>query len=274
MVIGQAIRVHAKFEAENGSLSGNAQVINSDATASGSSALQFASASGGFDPRVTLAPGAALPDDATCRSRVIAAPEIRPQLASRNATAGHQNNLQGLKSRVTGNFTGSTDEILQWVACKWGIDVDIARAQAAKESWWTFGKGDWTTDASACPPAHQPGVDGTPGQCPESYGILQVRYAYHGPPAGLNTWPDAENSTAYNADYTYSVWRECFEGQYGWLNTVEHTGTYAAGDVWGCLGVWFAGRWKTTPANNYIQDVQNYWSQKIWTNPDFINYRG
>ena len=28
----------------------------------------------------------------------------------------------------------------------------------------------------------------------------------------------------------------------GW-NTVERNGTYAAGDVWGCVGLWFSGRW-------------------------------
>ena len=72
---------------------------------------------------------------------------------------------------------------------------------------------------------------------------------------------------------TYASWRACFEGQYGWLNDVEHTGTYAAGDAWGCVGVWFAGRWKTDPANTYIQAVQDYYNQKIWETSGFINYR-
>ena len=29
------------------------------------------------------------------------------------------------RNQVTGNYTGTTDEILQWVACKWGIDEDV-----------------------------------------------------------------------------------------------------------------------------------------------------
>ena len=37
---------------------------------------------------------------------------------------------------VTGNFTGTTDEILQWGACKWGLDEDVTRARAVQESWW------------------------------------------------------------------------------------------------------------------------------------------
>ena len=61
--------------------------------------------------------------------------------ATYNATRGNQtlpnNFLSGdprvntLTARVTGNFSGSTDEILQWAACKWGVDEDMVRAQAA-----------------------------------------------------------------------------------------------------------------------------------------------
>ena len=224
----------------------------------------------------TLPPGSALPDDATCSARVSTAPEIRPQNATQNATAGHNKNIGGgvMKARVSGAFAGTTDEIIQWVACKWGIDPNIVRAQAAKESYWTMSaKGDWTTDANSCPPAHGLGVDGTPGQCPESYSIIQNRWNYLGPPAGYNTWPEVETSTAYALDLAYASWRDCFEGNYGWLNTVDHTGTYAAGDAWGCVGVWFAGRWKTDPANTYISAVQTYFNQKIWTDPGFISYR-
>jgi hypothetical protein len=48
---------------------------------------------------------------------------------------------------------------------------------AAIESWWRMdNKGDWGTDASRCPANHGPGMDGKPGTCPQSYGMLQVRY--------------------------------------------------------------------------------------------------
>jgi autotransporter family porin len=36
--------------------------------------------------------------------------------------------------RVTGNFTGTTDEIIQWAAHKWGIDEDVVRSVATAES--------------------------------------------------------------------------------------------------------------------------------------------
>ena len=53
----------------------------------------------------------------------------------------------------------------------------------------------------------------------------------------------------------------------------EHTGTYAAGDLWGCVGVWFSGRWHTEPAEQYIAAVKDYVQQRIWTTRDFREYR-
>jgi hypothetical protein len=82
----------------------------------------------------TLPVGATLPSDAACAAAVRrGAGEVRPTNSVQNATAGTRANTTF--PRVTGNFTGTTDEILQWTACKWGIDEDIVRAQAAKESW-------------------------------------------------------------------------------------------------------------------------------------------
>src|SRR5205823_3492611 len=41
-----------------------------------------------------------------------------------------------LLPRVDGQFTGTTDEILQWAACKWGLPDNLIRAEAAVESTW------------------------------------------------------------------------------------------------------------------------------------------
>ena len=61
--------------------------------------------------------------------------------------------------RVTGNFTGTTDEIIQWAACKWGFDEDLIRAQTAKESWW---------------------FQSSVGDNGESFGLMQMRVPYWG----------------------------------------------------------------------------------------------
>lgn len=226
----------------------------------------------------TLMPSAALPSGAQCAVWVRANPllENKGMNVKFNQTMGHpvaglfpaaddpKANAE-LGSRIDGQFTGTTGQVLRWAACKWGIDEDVVAAQAAVESWWrqtTFG--DWDTDAAACPPGHEPGRDGMAGQCPQSYGILQNRYPYE-----RTSWPGIADSTAMNADTAYAIWRACFDGYERWLNDVERVGQYAAGDLWGCVGRWFAGRWHTQTAEAYISKVRDYLARRVWKQPDF-----
>ena len=168
---------------------------------------------------------------------------------------------------MDGNFTGTTDEIIQWAACKWGIDEDVARAQVAKESWWDMTvAGDRNSDQNSChPELRTNGPD-----CPESVRLMQVRYLYH-----LEAFADSNaiRSSAYNVDYGYAVWRDCYEGNLGWLNDVDRGATYAGGDLEGCLGVWFSGRWYAPDAKTYIAAVKDLQRQRIWEHPDFLGYR-
>ena len=76
-------------------------------------------------------------------------------------------------------------------------------------------------------------------------------------------------STAMNADLAYAIWRTCYDGYETWLNTVPRNGKYGAGNAWGCVGRWFAGRWRTAPAEQYIAKVKQYLKERIWTTPDF-----
>jgi hypothetical protein len=41
-----------------------------------------------------------------------------------------------LLPRVSGAYTGKTDEIFQWAACKWGLPDNLLRAIAVRESTW------------------------------------------------------------------------------------------------------------------------------------------
>ena len=52
-----------------------------------------------------------------------------------------------LLRRVDGQFTGTTDEIFQWAACKWGLPDNLVRADAVEESTW-FQYLHFPTDAS------------------------------------------------------------------------------------------------------------------------------
>jgi autotransporter family porin len=146
-------------------------------------------ASGHFS---TLPPGSALPGDAECAARVRSATETRPANATYNQTKGFgppSNPPAPLYNRVTGNFTGTTDEIIQWAACKWGIDEDIVRAQTAKESWW---------------------FQRTNGDNGDSWGLQQVRHPYFDF-AFNNDVGDAKTSSAYNLDVALAARRDCFE---------------------------------------------------------------
>lgn len=218
---------------------------------------------GGSGYFATLPAGASLPSGAWCAARVKSAAEIRPGNASYNQTRGTNGN--GRYPRVDGNFVGTTDEIIQWAACKWGIDEDVARAQAAKESWWQMtAGGDRTSDQSKCHPDLRTGS----GQCAESIGLLQVRFRPH-----EEAFEDSNaiRSTAYNVDYTYAVWRDCYDGGLGWLNTVERGREYSAGDLDGCLGVWFSGRWYTDRAVTYVGEVKELLRNRIWEQSQFRN---
>ena len=227
----------------------------------------------------TLPPGAKLPTGAKCARLVNATPRPEDKAANRPYNrrmgqpvgrkffAGGDSPLAQklIAPLITGHFTGTTIDILRWTACKWGIDQDIVFAQAAVESWWQQDtKGDWGPDASACPPGHKLGKDGTAGQCPQSYGILQNRYPYED-----GGWPAMIRSTAMNADSAYGIWRACFDGYEPWLNTQQRGSQYRAGDAWGCVGRWFAGRWRTPAALGYIASVKHYLKEKIWLQPDF-----
>ena len=72
-----------------------------------------------------------------------------------------------------------------------------------------------------------------------------------------------------NADTAYAIWRACFEGYELWLNDVERGQPYTAGDAWGCVGRWFAGRWHASGADGYGAAVRSILTQRTWEQPGF-----
>lgn len=211
-----------------------------------------------------LPPGAALPGDGECAVRVRRSPwEPRSENAQANATrgitgvpidGGDATAQARLASRVNGNFTGTTDEIIQWAACKWGFDEDVIRAVVAQESWWRMsGVGDQTGDAATC------ALIGKGAPCYQSYGFLQIKGTVH-----EQTYPIAAQSSAWNLDYALAWRRSCFEGYFGhWIPAS------ARGDEWGCVGLWFSGEYRDPSALHYISGVQTYLAQKVWLRAGF-----
>jgi autotransporter family porin len=96
---------------------------------------------------------------------------------------------------------------------------------------------------------------------------MQVRYPYW-----QWAFPDSGTSSAYNLDVALAARRSCFEGNETWLNTVERGQDYTAGDIWGCIGNWYSGRWYTQPSKDYITGVQDLLKQRVWETSDFIRF--
>lgn len=243
---------------------------SSSAPASGGPATDF----------LTVPPGGKLPTGAQCARQVRAVPstEIRPGNGTANYTTGQpvgpglfprgdSAQAAALAPLISGDFTGTTQQILEWAACKWGINQDVVFAQAAAESSWNQSHvSDWGTDRALCPPGHGLGADGVSGECPQSYGILQTK-AFQWQAA----WPAIAESTAMNVDVAYAIWRSCFNGDEVWLqNSATPAHPYRLGDLWGCVGRWFAGSWHTSDAEGYIQRVQHLLQEKVWEQPGFI----
>jgi hypothetical protein len=162
------------------------------------------------------------------------------------------------KTRVTGHFRGTTDEIIQWAAWKHGISEDLLRAVAVQESWWHMS---------------------TVGDNGDSFGLFQVRRPFH------CTEPVCEQfrgDAALNADYYGGILRSYYDGKQRWLNTVsgdERSGDersargrgkpYRRGDLWASVGAWFSGRWWNAAARGYVREVKRRLKARTWRTRDF-----
>lgn len=222
-----------------------------------------------------LPPGAVLPTEGQCTASVAhsffeprpanAVPNSRAPSAQELAglthwgpTTGQSPQADTLRQQISGNYTGTTDAILQWVACKWGFDPDIVRAQAVVESYWRqLAAGDYTSSRKLCPPGMWDGRG-----CYQTYGILQIKYTYY-----PTTWPMSHYDTAFSAEFMYAEIRACFEGWDVYLQGANSH--YQAGDLWGCIGRWYSGSWYDGGAVNYIYKVKSALAHKTWLQQNF-----
>lgn len=171
------------------------------------------------------------------------APEIRPGNATPNATRGRPTDPsrfhghEGFRpyySKVNGNFTGTTEEILAWAAAKWGMGnlgyPDLAKAVAVHESWWR---------------------QETVGRHGER-GLVQVH----------PVWPDSEPaawSTAFAADYGMAVIRHHYDGA-SWLGEATRGNIRNAVSAWECGCGWNGQNW-------YAKLVFDSHESKVWRRP-------
>jgi hypothetical protein len=305
---------NVSFQWNSGAVSNGSHVLTVDAYPSGKPAnasetitvvVNNGSGSGGGSSGhfSTLSSAASLPSDATCASEIPWEQEMVPANSGTNSTKPTQGQLDAYEAngfaadvyggtwayaRVDGQYTGNTDMIFRWAACKWGIDEDVVRAQATIENWsWDQPQsgGDKRTSYSQC-------VNGDftslwdyqcPSCCYQSWSIFQTK-VYN----NWQTWPMVLNSTAFAADFHYGSMRACMDGDLaGYFagrsgnNGHTYSGDIASGNLntilWGCIGFHYSGNWydgnSSSGAIWYIDQAQAALSQKSWkTRWPFVNW--
>ncbi len=295
------------FQWNSGSVSNGTHVLTVDAYPSGKPANAAdtikvvvnnsgggGSGGGAMGHFSTLSSSASLPSDSTCASEISWEPEMVPANSGTNSTRPTQGQLDGYRangyaaivyggswaySRVDGQYTGNTDMIFRWAACKWGIDESLVRAQATIEDWsWNQPQsgGDKRTSYSQC-------VNGgftelwnyqCPSCCYQSWSIFQTKAVNN-----WQTWPMLVNSTAFAADFHFASMRACMDGDLaGYFagrpgnNGHTYAGDIASGNLntimWGCAGFHYSGNWYDGSSSSgaiwYITQLQSALSQKSW----------
>lgn len=171
---------------------------------------------------------------------------------------------------VTGNFTGTTDEIIQWGAWKWGIPEDWLRAEYSQESMWKQAAlGDKKTvtasDYALYPP--QARIANTLDVY-QSMGLTQVKWTPNGS-VGAGTEPMRWTSTAFNVDYQLASIRYLYDNPQG-LASANETSNYFSGNAWDSLGGWFEYYpWVSSGQMSYISAVQGRLAVRTWAQPGF-----
>ena len=206
--------------------------------------IMFQDTSGGAQPSVSIDDltlvGVADSSSSTCGG-VPAYPEIRPDNTTANMTTEAPPDLSKVSpsdsfypyySKITGACTGTTEQILEWAAKKWGFDQlgypDLAKDMAVVESWW------------------RQSTIGVHGEV----GILQVN------PCCWADWQKGQQSTAFDADYAMAVVRMHYDGA-SWL------GAGTKGDLRNAVAAWDCGC-GYNGGSNYATRVFNYDITKPW----------
>ncbi len=166
---------------------------------------------------------------------------------------GFDNKALPLGKRVTGNFTGTTDEILRWAACKWGFDEDFVRADAYQTNGWHQSSvSAWTGDFSSCPPnpPTRLGPNGS-NECPQVFSLFGITWKFY-----QSAWPMIRDSTAFAVDFSLGLQRVCFEGYSSYFNGVGPAGKkYGPNDEFGCAASFYTGAWYDFPTIQQVNRI-------------------
>jgi hypothetical protein len=176
---------------------------------------------------------------------------------------------------VTGGFSGTTDEIIQWAAWKWGIPADWLRAVYVDESWWRqSARGDLhyvgLTNVWKYPPQSRQtnGGGAYTGRVWESLGLSQVKWRPDGS-LGSGTEPLRWKSTAFSVDYHAATVRWFYDNP-GHTRSAWGDTRYRPHERWLSIGGWYEPYpWNNAQQRDYVSEVQQILAERTWTRPGF-----
>ena len=230
--------------------------------------------------------------DSDAAAHVRPAAETRPANASANADVPSDRQLRRFhaskdengmpitqvnpySARVTGHFAGTTDEIIQWAAWKWGIPEDWLRAQYVDESdWHQSALGDRTyvglRNATRYPPRSREkdsrGDD--TGYVWQSMGITQVKWRPDGT-RNPGTEPLRWKSTSLNVDYEAATVRFYYDDPKG-QRSAWGDSSYKPGNAWLSIAGWFRPYpWDNPDQRAYANEVRSILVKRSWARPRF-----
>lgn len=168
----------------------------------------------------------------------------------------------------------STDDLIQWVAHKWGIPEDWLRAEYVQESYWNqFQLGDRTRVSAGWYRRYPaPARLARSADVYQSMGIAQVKWIPNGA-VGAGTEPLRWQSTAFNLDYQAAMVRFYFDNPDG-ARSAWGDRSYGPCQRWSSVGGWFEPYpWDNPGQQYYIRNVRRHLAGRDWTSADFAAWR-
>ncbi len=150
------------------------------------------------------------------------------------------------------NIMGTTDELIQFFSCYWGVDDNSTRARAVIESSWDQ---DFNGDSGV------------------SWGLLQVKDEAprdRGSGPHNSTYPDVFMSTGNNLNYALAWIAGCYRGDMsGWIpdEFMNDPGRRYRE----CVGLWYSGEWRSGNSE-YLSSYDKELNNKTWLSSDFPNW--
>jgi hypothetical protein len=209
------------------------------------------------------------PDNRAANGYVPSPDELERFHRARDEHGAREKSRNPYLAAVTGHFAGTTDEIIQWAAQKWGIPANWLRAQYVIESHWRqSGVGDLETVTPSQRSQYPDFSCPSETQCYESLGISQVKWRPDGS-VHPGTEPLRWKSTAFNADFQAATVRYFFDNPHG-RRSAWGDSSYRRRQKWLSVAGWYEPYpWGNSSQREYAQRVQRVLTTRPWKRHGF-----